>query len=666
MGGFGTGINALYLNGSSFGMGQGLNVQSVVQSLTQAAQASESQYTDEQTLYNSQISALTNVNSLLTSFQIATQTLQDPAGPLAARDATSSNTSVVTATAASGISTGSYSVTVNRLASSSTYIGVAQAVSSTTGQTALATGKITYEIGGKPYEIDVNAANNNMTLNSLASYISGNSNFGVTASVIPGANGATLSLTSRTSGAAGEITNMSDTLGLGLGGVPLSAASSLQGSSTAAVNDGTISYSVGGSTYSIDVSQGNDNETLDALASYINQNSTDLGGVTASVVTGSSGSYLTLSSSTGAIANISDSTGLNLSALQASATSSAQSSSAATIANGTISYTIGSSKYQVKVSSANSNNTLADLASYINQNSATLGGATASVLAGASGSYLALTSPEGEITNISDTTGLNFCGFQAEPVSGQDASVTVNGVTVPESSNTVAINGVTFNLQGVSTSPVTVTVGQDVDQAATAINDFVSAYNAVAQAVNTQFTYTAGASSQPPLFSDSSLQQVQSTLAADINYFIKGNNGITSLASLGVNLQQDGTLSVNSAALTAALSNNATAVANFFQGPDYTSGLAGQLYKDLGKLTDPTQGVIALDENGINQELQDVTQTINEFNANLLLQEQQWTMEYSQVNATLQELPLLIAQASGQASTVSSSSNSSSSSSSSK
>jgi len=183
------------------------------------------------------------------------------------------------------------------------------------------------------------------------------------------------------------------------------------------------------------------------------------------------------------------------------------------------------------------------------------------------------------------------------------------------------------------------------------VNDFVSAYNAVVQAINTQFTYTAGASSQPPLFSDSSLQNVQSTLAKDINYFTTGNGGISGLSSIGVSLQQDGTLSVNSATLNSALSSNATAVANLFQGPDYMSGLAGQLYTDLGNLTDPTQGVLALDKSGINQELQDVTQTINEFNANLLLQEQQWTMEYSQVNATLQELPLLIAQASGQAST---------------
>lgn len=456
MGGFGTGLNALNLSGSSFGMGQGLNVQSIVQTLTQAAQANETQYTDEQTLYNSQISALTNISSLLTSLQTATQALQDPAGALAARDATSSNSNVVTATASSGISTGNYSVIVNNLATTAVLSSRPQ----TSATSTIGAGIIQYTMAGNNYSISVSSSD---TLNSLVSKIN-NGNYGVTASVINDSRGSILALTSNTGGNAGAITNLADSSGLGL--------------STA--------------------------------------------------------------------------------------------------------------------------------------------------------------------------------------VQGQDASLSINGVPIFESSNTVtgAVPGVTFTLTGTSTGPVSVAVTQDVNQASTAINNFVSAYNAVVQAVNTQFTYTAGASSQPALFSDSSLQQVQATLATDINYFTSGNNGISGLSSIGVNLQQDGTLSVNSAALSSALSSNAPALANLFQGPDYMSGLASRLYTDLGNLTDPTRGIIALDESGINQELQDVTQTINDFNANLAQEQQQWTTEYSQVNATLQELPLLIAEATGQTSSLSSGSSS--------
>jgi flagellar hook-associated protein 2 len=460
MGGFGTGINALDLSGTAFGLGQGLNVQSIVQSLTQAAEAGETQYTNEQTLYNSQISALTNVSNLLTSLQTATQTLQDPAGPLAARDANSSNSSVVTATASSGISTGDYSIVVNNLASTSTF--TSQAL--TSGDTTFGTGAITLQVGSNaPVTINVDSTDN--TLNGLESAIN-SGNYGLSANVITDDDGATLALSS-TSGQAGQI-------------------------------------------------------------------------------------------------------------------------------------------------------------------------------------YL-----------ISNTSGLNL----SQAVPGQDASFSVNGVNVQTASNTVTgvIPGVTLNLTGTSSSAATISVTQDIGQATTAINNFVSAYNAVAQAINTQFTYTQGATSQPPLFSDSSLQQVQATLANDINYFISGNSGISGLSSVGVNLQQDGTLSVDTSTLTSALTSNAAAVQTLFQGPDYVSGFAGQLYNDINTLNDPTNGVIALDLQGINQEESDVTQTINDFNTNLAQQQQEWTTEYSLVNATLQELPLLIAQATGQAVNTGSSSSSSSS-----
>ena len=451
------------------GLGQGLNVQSIVQTLTQAAQANDAVYTNQQTALQNQTSALNNVSSLLTSLQLAAQTLQDPAGPLAARAANSSNSSVVTATASSSAATGSYSVVVTNLASTSTWIaGDAKGNALASGDKVFGTsGTITIQVGGASgKQLSINIGGSNDTLNSLASYINSSAqNPGVTASVVTDANGARLALTSNQSGAPGEIS------------------------------------------------------------------------VTASV------------------------------------------------------------------------------------------------------------------------PGLSF----SEAVQGKNAGLSVNGVPVASSTNVVTgvVPGVTFDLAGLNTasSPASVTVTQDATQASAAINSFVSAYNAVAQAINAQFTYTAGASSQPALFSDSSLQQVQSTLANDINYAVQGNSGISGLASIGVSLQQDGTLSVDNTALSAALSSNPAAVQTFFQGPNYTTGFAGQFFNDINKLNDPTNGVIALDLQGINSQEQDVTQIINNFNANLLLQEQQWTTEYSQVNATLQQLPTLLQQIGAQVNTSSSASN---------
>jgi flagellar hook-associated protein 2 len=445
VGGFGTGINGINLNGSEFGLGSGIDVQSTVEALAEAASASESVYTQEQSQFSSEASALTNISSLLSSLQTSIQALQYPAGTMAARVATSSDSSVVTAAPAAGVALSTYSVVVSSLALTSTYIS--NTLSSSTSN--VGDGTLTYTINGTQYNITVSALDANDTLQSLADYINGG-NYGVTAAVVSQASGATLALTSQTSGQPGEI----------------------------------------------------------------------------------------------------------------------------------------------------------------------------------------------EITT--NTTGLDL----TEVVTGTNATGTVDGIPVSSTTNTVtgAFPGVTFNFAGISSTPVTVTVTPDVSQASTAINNFVSAYNSVVQAINAQLTYTAGASSQPPLFSDASVQQAQEMLSTDMNYFMSSNGTINSLSAMGVSLQQDGTLAVDSDTLNSVLSSDYGGVQSFLQGNGSTTGFANQVSNDLTTLNAPTVGVLSLDLQGVNQQEQDVTETINDFNANLTQEEQQWTLEYSQVNTTLEQLPLLLAQ----------------------
>ncbi|HMD96024.1 MAG TPA: flagellar filament capping protein FliD [Terriglobia bacterium] len=325
-----------------------------------------------------------------------------------------------------------------------------------------------------------------------------------------------------------------------------------------------------------------------------------------------------------------------------------------TFSGGQIQLQVGSnSPVTIPVDSTTHNdNTLNSLASYINKNSQTLG-VTANVITDAGGARLSIvsntTGQPGNITVVSNTTGLNFNNATTglpNAIAGVNASLSVDGVPVSSASNTVtgAIPGVTLNLVGTSSTAVTLGIAPDTTQATSAVNNFVSAYNAVVQAINTQFSYTAGASSQPPLFADSGLQQVQQTLNTDINTALTGNNGITNLESIGVSLQDDGTLQVNSATLSSALTNNFSAVQNLFQQTTGQKGFAVQLNSDLTNLTNTISGPLAIDLQGVNSSLTAVANEINDFQANITTQQQQLTTQFSQVNATLQQLPLIIEQ----------------------
>jgi len=174
----------------------------------------------------------------------------------------------------------------------------------------------------------------------------------------------------------------------------------------------------------------------------------------------------------------------------------------------------------IPVDSADGTDTLNGLATYINKQDL---GVSASVVTDASGARLALVSQTsgtaGALTISNDTTGTsgNGMGFtQAVDASkqplGTDASLTVDGIPITSGSNTVTgvIPGLTLTLSGVSSSPVTLDVQPDMTQVATAINNFVSAYNTVIKDINAQYTYDgATTSTVPPLLGDPSLDLLQ-------------------------------------------------------------------------------------------------------------------------------------------------------------
>ncbi len=450
------------LNLSGLGLGNGINVQQFVQSLVQTADVPLTQMQAEQTTYTSQLSAISNINTLLGNVQNDIQNLQDPLGPLGATIASSSNTSILTASTGPGATDGTHTITVNSLATTSSY----DTNSLATGGTTFGTGQFTLQVGSNsPVTITVGSAND--TLNTLASSIN-SGNYGVTASVVTDANGARLSLVSNTSGAPGNLT-----------------------------------------------------------------------------VSG-------------------------------------------------------------------------------------------------------------------NTTGLTFNQTQA----GANSSYSVDGVPLNSTSNSVTgvIPGVTLSLTGAASgTPVTLVIGPDTTQAATAIGQFVTDYNATVQAINAQFTYNANSTTQQPLFSDSSLQMVQQTLQNDANFVMSGNNGVTGLSSIGVNLQQDGTLQVDSGTMSTALTTNYAAVQNFFQQIGSQNGFAVQFNNDLSNLTNPTTGPLYVDAQGINQANTDLSTQIANFQANIAQQEQLWIQEYSQVNTTLQTMPLMLQQVDAQMGMAAPSSSSSSS-----
>jgi len=310
------------------------------------------------------------------------------------------------------------------------------------------------------------------------------------------------------------------------------------------------------------------------------------------------------------------------------------------LAAGSFQVAVGSNA-PVTVTVDNTDNTLSGLAAAINKQNV---GVTASVINDANGSRLALVSntsgSTGNITISNNSTGLNF----HSAVSGANASLTVDGVPISSASNTVStvIPGVTLNLVGAD-SGVTVglTLSPDANQATSAINQFVSAWNKVIQDLNGQFDVSSNGTGGGPLEADNTLRSVQDQLLSSITASVAGNNGFVNLATIGVNMNQDGTLSVDSGVLSNALSNDFSSVQNLLQG---AGGVATFLSTTLNQITDPTQGSISLDLQGMSQQNQDLTQQISNMQTQLTTQDQLLVAEYTQMQNTLDEMPMLQSQ----------------------
>jgi len=289
--------------------------------------------------------------------------------------------------------------------------------------------------------------------------------------------------------------------------------------------------------------------------------------------------------------------------------------------------------------------TLSDVASQINSDNL---GLSASVVTDATGSRLAIISnASGSAANFSisssDPTGFGF----TQAVTGANAALTVDGISISSASNTGAgaVPGLTLNL--LSADPgvqVSLGVAPDTSQASTAINQFVTDYNAAIQALNSQFTFSSSTSSEGPLASDTVVRNLQNELMQAVDYTAAPASGTTTttipnLSSLGITVNDDGTLSVDSGTLNATLTNNFSDVQNFFQGSSL-NGFANTLDQQLTSYLAPGDGAFTVDLSSMNSEITDLQTDVTNFQTNYIAPLQtQLQSDYSQAEIDLQELP---------------------------
>jgi len=334
----------------------------------------------------------------------------------------------------------------------------------------------------------------------------------------------------------------------------------------------------------------------------------------------------------------------------ASLTSQAFASGDTPVGYGTLTLSVGDASTQINIDS--SDNTLADIASAIN-NASGNPGVSASVITTTSGARLVLTGTEtGAANAITVTESGGDGGLSAlvyDPAGGntqltqtqaaQDASFSINGYAATSPSNVVsgAISGVTLDLLGASAAdtPTTLTISPDSSGAQTSINTFVTAVNGVLSAIQSLTGYDATTQTAGALNGNATLETFQNQLENILDTVNSaGTGGIKSLTDLGITADPSGVLDSDATTLANALSANLSGVGNLLGG---TNGIATQLNTLINQYTGPG-GLLSTINQGLQSSLANVAQQQTALNARLATYSATLTSEYNAMDAAVAAL----------------------------
>ncbi|MEY4752286.1 MAG: hypothetical protein RJA44_2096 [Pseudomonadota bacterium] len=257
-----------------------------------------------------------------------------------------------------------------------------------------------------------------------------------------------------------------------------------------------------------------------------------------------------------------------------------------------------------------------------------------------------------------DAAGLSLLGYpptaigaptevmtQAQPA--QDASVTVDGVPVSWSTNTLTdvIQGVSLKLNKVSATPIDLTVAQDTTSIKKSITDFATAYNNLAKYLTDQTSYNAATKTGALLQGDSAVNALRTQMRSIVMDTFGGASAtFTRLAQIGLDPQTDGTIKINSTKLDTALTNP-TAVQTLFAATD-ASGQAnlqgfGVRLKAWGDTLLGLDGAITTRTNSLQTQIRANTKQQDDFNTRMTAVEKRMRAQYTALDTQMSKLNAL-------------------------
>jgi flagellar hook-associated protein 2 len=232
-----------------------------------------------------------------------------------------------------------------------------------------------------------------------------------------------------------------------------------------------------------------------------------------------------------------------------------------------------------------------------------------------------------------------------------DAEITVDGFTVKSASNQLnqAIPGVNLALKAKTDKPFDISVAEDPEGLSKKLTSFVDGYNAVVNKIHSLAGSGKIKATNPLLAGDGALRSIAGRLSSTLTKTI-GSGAQNSLASIGIQLNNDGTLRLDQTKLGKALTADPKAVSTLLSGDDATStkGMMDTFRELAEAITDPSKGEVASRSDGLRSQSRRYADSLARENDRMAKLEQRLRTTFTQMdssvaasNATLSSLQKL-------------------------
>jgi len=323
-------------------------------------------------------------------------------------------------------------------------------------------------------------------------------------------------------------------------------------------------------------------------------------------------------------------------ASSARARSSAFNTANDTVAGGALNLTIQGVATTINIASNS------DLGSVVKQINASGAGISAAVVSDGSHMYVSLTNRNtgkpigsgdtGGLTIDSDSTGLGLAVTQ----NATNAVVQVDDMRVESQSNTIstAIPGVTITATQKTTTASNLIIGQNQDASTTAIQGFINAFNSIVTALQPSLRPDP---SNPPgsgtTLDGSTAIGLEQSLNGLLSSQVVQSGTVRTLADIGVKLQNDGTLTLDSTTFTKALSQDPDAVDAIFKTAN--TGMSDKIANLSSRYTDSYSGQLVQRTTSLQKTIKDLTTQNQQLQAHVDAYKAQLQSEFANMESLI-------------------------------